>query len=71
MADDYYVKTDPDSIDIDSWLSKQRAVRMDEENRRLHKAVLIAAGIISTHPNWSGWHPEAVLDMLMGDDRRG
>jgi hypothetical protein len=42
-----------------------------DEIERLRAALAIAAGILSTLPQYETWHPEAVLGMLMQEADRG
>lgn len=72
MAEDA-VKRMPESeySDPGFWLLNSRVDVLERENRKLERALLIAAGMLSTHPNWATWHPEAIVEMLTGDDRRG
>lgn len=56
--------------------SKQRGVvaelgRLDDEIERLRAALAIASGMISTMPQYEHEHPEAVMDMLLKEARRG
>lgn len=54
-----YVPADPVACD---WL---------DEIERLRAALAIAAGMISTLPPYEDQHPEAVMEMLLEEARRG
>lgn len=42
-----------------------------DEIERLRAALAIAAGMISTMPQYEHQHPESVMDMLLEEARRG
>lgn len=45
---------------------EQEIRRLNLNASRLDRALLIASGIISTHPNWANTHPGDVYEMLLG-----